>query len=155
MLIGRACTHQRPCVCVCVRTCIYIRGRFIKRILFKIYMEAHMYPKFRVGVCWQTRAAISRLQHPPPPAVSYGRDGSRDPTACYIVFVAAESAFKSWSSEFTTSTRTFTILDQTIWPVVTNYTFEREKFEKFHFTGRDRSYNIAVLLHTFYHTNIV
>jgi len=40
-----------------------------------------MYPKFWVGVCWQTRVAISRLQ--PPPVVSYGRDGYPTARACF------------------------------------------------------------------------
>jgi len=133
MLIGHAYTPKAMLVCVCVVcTCIYIRGHFIKRILFKIYIEAHMYPKFRVGVCWQTRAAIPTAAHCELWPWRFTRPHH------VLVFVGAESAFKSWSPEFTTSTRTFTILDQTIWPIVTNYTFEREKFEKFDFTERDR-----------------
>jgi len=80
MLIGRAyipkAVRMCVCVCVCVRAFIYV-AVLLNVFRLKIYIKAHMYPKFRVGVCWQTRAAISW----PPPVVSYGRDGSCDPTA--------------------------------------------------------------------------
>lgn len=87
-----------------VHTHAYSRPLYKTCILYMCAQARLFNPKFRMGVCWQTRMLLI-----PPPA----RRSSSElwphgigPAAAHV-FVAAESAFRPDCSKFTTSTRMY------------------------------------------------